>query len=67
MRDRVGIHVTLECAGHEATAEDLFEVVVKERNLPQDCDNVFSIWLVSPLLGKTCSKNPPFIDTIVSV
>lgn len=57
MRDRVGIHVTLECAGHEATAEDLFEVVVGERNLPHDCDNVFSIWLVSPLLELRLKKS----------
>lgn len=40
-----------------ATAEDLFEVVVKERNLPQDCDNVFSIWLVSPLLELRLKKS----------
>ena len=52
MRDRVGIHVTLECGGHDATAKDLFEVAVEQRGLPQDCDNIFSIWLVSPLLGK---------------
>lgn len=57
MRDRVGIHVTLECAGHEATAEDLFEVVVSERNLPPECDNVFSIWLVSPLLELRLKKS----------
>nr|XP_022331009.1 FERM domain-containing protein 8-like [Crassostrea virginica] len=57
MRDRVGIHVTLECGGHEATAEDLFEVAVEQRGLPQDCDNIFSIWLVSPLLELRLKKS----------
>lgn len=52
MRDREGIHVTLECGGHEASAEDLFEIAVEQKHLHADCENVFSIWLVSPLLGK---------------
>ncbi|XP_062572407.1 putative FERM domain-containing protein FRMD8P1 [Saccostrea cucullata] len=57
MRDRVGIHVTLECGGHEATAEDLFEIVVEQRSLPPESENIFSIWLVSPLLELRLKKN----------
>lgn len=67
MRDRVGIYVILECVGYEVIVEDLFEVVVKERNLFQDCDNVFFIWFVFFFLGKICFMNYLFIDIIVFV
>ena len=49
LRDRKGIHVNLE-DGQLAEASDLFEIVVEQRGLPPESENVFSIWLVSPLL-----------------
>ena len=51
MRDRKGIHVNLE-DGQLAEASDLFEIVLEQRGLPPESENVFSIWLVSPLLGR---------------
>lgn len=51
LRDRKGIHVNLEGQGHLAEAADLFEIIVSHRGLPKDAHNIFSLWLVSPLLG----------------
>ena len=51
MRDRSGIHCTLE-EGHNAEAEDLFDIVLQEQGFPQECEDVFALWLVSPLIGK---------------
>ena len=51
LRDRKGIHVNLE-DGHLAEAADLFEIVIEQRGLPPESEDIFSIWLVSPLLGK---------------
>lgn len=49
LRDRKGIHVNLE-DGHQAEAADLFEIVLEQRGLPPESENIFSVWLVSPLL-----------------
>lgn len=49
LRDRKGIHVNLE-DGHLAEAADLFQIVIEQRGLPPESENIFSIWLVSPLL-----------------
>lgn len=51
MRNRSGIHMQLD-EGHNAEAEELFDIVVQENNLPKECEDVFSLWLVSPILGK---------------
>lgn len=51
MRDRSGIHCTLE-EGHNAEADDLFDIVLADQGLPEECEDVFALWLVSPLLGK---------------
>lgn len=51
MRDRSGIHCTLE-EGHNAEADDLFDIVLTDQGLPEECEDVFALWLVSPLLGK---------------
>lgn len=50
MRDRSGIHVQLE-EGHHAEADDLFDIVLQDQGLPAECEDVFALWLVSPLLG----------------
>ena len=50
MRDRSGIHCTLE-EGHNAEAEDLFDIVLQEQGFPPECEDVFALWLVSPLIG----------------
>lgn len=50
LRDRTGIHVSLE-EGHQAEADDLFDIVLQDQNLPNECEDVFALWLVSPLLG----------------
>ncbi|OWF36489.1 FERM domain-containing protein 8 [Mizuhopecten yessoensis] len=50
LRDRKGIHVNLEGNGQLAEAADLFEIVKEHRKLPDFVDNIFSIWMVSPLL-----------------
>ena len=54
MRDRSGIHCTLE-EGHNAEAEDLFDIVLQEQGFPPECEDVFALWLVSPLLGNECT------------
>jgi len=51
LRNRTGIHVQLE-EGHQAEADDLFDIVLQDQNLPPECEDVFALWLVSPLLGK---------------
>ncbi|XP_062572405.1 FERM domain-containing protein 8-like [Saccostrea cucullata] len=53
-RDMVGIH---HITGYEATAENLFKIVVEEKQLPPESENIFSIWLVSPLLELRLKKN----------
>jgi len=55
MRDRTGIHVTLE-EGHNAEADDLFDIVLADQGLPEECEDVFALWLTSPLLGKSGLK-----------
>lgn len=56
LRDQKGIHVNLEGNGQLAEAADLFEIVKEHRKLPDFVDNIFSIWMVSPLLGKYIFK-----------
>ncbi|KAJ8309209.1 hypothetical protein KUTeg_014083 [Tegillarca granosa] len=61
LRDRKGIHVNLEGQGHLAEAADLFEIIVSHRGLPKDSHNIFSLWLVSPLLElRLKDKHKPF-------
>lgn len=60
LRDRSGIHVQLE-EGHQADAEDLSEIVVQNQGLPKECEDVFALWLVSPLLElRLKKKHKPF-------
>lgn len=51
LRDQTVIHVLLD-DGHLAQADDLFEIVKEEQQLPSNANSIFSLWLVSPLLGK---------------
>lgn len=50
-RDRKGIHVNLEGNGAEAQAGDIFQIVKDYRRIPDAYNDVFSVWMVSPLLG----------------
>ncbi|XP_045176193.2 putative FERM domain-containing protein FRMD8P1 isoform X3 [Mercenaria mercenaria] len=60
MRDRTGIHVQLE-EGHQAEADDLFDIVLQDQGLPAECEDVFALWLVSPLLElRLKKKHKPF-------
>ncbi|XP_052768145.1 FERM domain-containing protein 8-like isoform X2 [Mya arenaria] len=60
MRNRTGIHVQLE-EGQNAEAEDLFDIVLQDQSLPSECEDVFALWLVSPLLElRLKKKHKPF-------
>lgn len=60
MRDRSGIHCQLE-EGQNAEAEELFDIVLQEQGLPHECEDVFALWLVSPLLElRLKKKHKPF-------
>ncbi|KAL4238362.1 FERM domain-containing protein 8 [Mactra antiquata] len=60
LRDRTGIHVSLE-EGHQAEADDLFDIVLQDQGLPNECEDVFALWLVSPLLElRLKKKHKPF-------
>ena len=50
-QDKSGIHLTVE-DGQHMEAGELFEVVMEEMKYPQEMREVFSLWLVSDLLGK---------------
>ncbi|KAK3093563.1 hypothetical protein FSP39_017341 [Pinctada imbricata] len=56
-RDREGIHVTLDCGGQEATAEDLFDIALEQKRLPAGSEQYFSIWLCSPMLELRLKKH----------
>jgi len=49
LRDRSGIHFSLE-EPELATAEALLHLTVHEQGLPAEAKDVFSLWLVSPLM-----------------
>ncbi|KAL3873478.1 hypothetical protein ACJMK2_036590 [Sinanodonta woodiana] len=56
MRDRSGIHITIE-EGQIAEAEELFGIVMEEQGLPEEYKDIFSLWLVSPLLELRLKRN----------
>ena len=49
--DKSGLHIVIE-DGQNTEAGDLFEMVMEEKNFPPEARDVFSLWLVSDLLGK---------------
>ncbi|KAK6182084.1 hypothetical protein SNE40_009848 [Patella caerulea] len=49
LRDRTGIHFNLE-DGHLAQADDLLDLVIDEKNLPDIAKQAFALWIVSDLL-----------------
>jgi hypothetical protein len=48
--DNFGLHLKV-IDGQNATASELFEIVMDERGYPNDARELFSLWLVSDLLG----------------
>lgn len=50
LMDKTGLHFEIE-DGHVAEAGELFEYVMEELKLPTQAREVFSLWLVSDLLG----------------
>ena len=49
--DKSGLHLTVE-DGQNAEAGELFEMVMEEMSFPPEARDIFSLWLVSDLLGK---------------
>lgn len=49
-QDKTGLHLTVE-DGQHMEAGELFEIVMEEMTLPSQAREVFSLWLVSDLLG----------------
>lgn len=58
LRDRTGIYLSLE-DGQDAETSDLMEIVLQEQGLPPECEDIFSLWLISPLLGQYRSNCKP--------
>lgn len=60
LRDRSGIHFTLQNPAL-TNCENLLHLCVYEQGLPVDAKNVFSLWLVSPLMDiRLKAKHNPF-------
>ena len=51
--DKSGIHLQVD-DGQNCEAGELFEMVVEEMKFPPQVREVFSLWLVSDLLGECC-------------
>ena len=51
LMDKTGIHFNVD-DGQKAEAGELFEYVMEELQLPAEAREVFSLWLVSDLLGE---------------
>ena len=49
--DKSGLHLTVE-DGQNAEAGELFEMVMDEMKFVPEAREVFTLWLVSDLLGK---------------
>ena len=56
--DKTGIHLVVD-DGQNCQAGELFEMVREEMKFPESSREVFSLWLVSDLLGKYCLLRPP--------
>jgi len=50
----VGLQLKV-CDGQNVTASELFEYVMEEQNYAHEARQLFSLWLVSDLLGQYCS------------
>lgn len=67
-QDKTGLHLTVE-DGQHMEAGELFEDVMEEMKLPSEAREVFSLWLVSDLLGMSFqaftsqSKDYNLVDT----
>jgi hypothetical protein len=48
--DKSGVHLTID-DGQNAEAGELFEMVMEEMRMHPSAREVFSLWLVSDLLG----------------
>ncbi|KAK0059924.1 FERM domain-containing protein FRMD8P1 [Biomphalaria pfeifferi] len=51
LRDRTGIHFTLEDAPL-TRCDSLVHLVLQEQSLPIEAAEAFCLWLISPILGK---------------
>ena len=49
--DKTGINLSVE-DGQHADAGELFEIIMDEMSFPAVARDIFSLWLVSDLLGK---------------
>jgi len=49
--NNVGLQLKV-CDGQNLTATELFEDVMEEQNYPEAARQLFSLWLVSDLLGE---------------
>ena len=49
--DKAGLRLSVE-DGQNMTAGDLFEMVMEDMKYPDEAREMFSLWLVSDLLGK---------------
>jgi len=52
----VGLQLKV-CDGQNLTATELFEDVMEEQNYPPEARQLFSLWLVSDLLGEIFTDN----------
>ena len=50
-QDKTGLHLTVE-DGQHMEAGEIFEMVMEEMKFPASSREVFSLWLVSDLLGE---------------
>ena len=48
--DKTGLDLMVD-DGQHATAGELFEMVMEEMSFPEEARNIFSLWLVSELIG----------------
>ena len=55
-QDKTGLHLSV-ADGQRCEAGELFEMVMEEMKLPTEAREVFSLWLVSDLLGKLPTSN----------
>ncbi|XP_059145353.1 putative FERM domain-containing protein FRMD8P1 isoform X2 [Physella acuta] len=56
LKDRTGVHFTLEDAP-QSKCENLIDLVINEQGLPPEASDIFSLWLVSPIIELRLKKN----------
>ncbi|XP_005100537.1 putative FERM domain-containing protein FRMD8P1 [Aplysia californica] len=63
LRDRTGVHFSLEEA-YLTRTDSLLHLVIHEQGLPAEAHNVFSLWLVSPLMDIRLKKQHNPFDVV---